>query len=44
MAARSALGRMPLGDVKALLDRLIAERRGQHGRRWWDAMRGEGEQ
>ena len=41
-AARSRLGELPLGDVKALLDRLIAERLGSSsGRRWWDAMRDE---
>jgi hypothetical protein len=29
--------------VKALLDRLIADRRGtETPRRWWDAMRDEG--
>jgi hypothetical protein len=42
-AARAALGRMPLGDVKELLDELIESRRGAPGRRWWDAMRDEGE-
>jgi hypothetical protein len=41
-AARAALGRMPLGDVKTLLDSLIDARR-EPGRRWWDAMRDEGE-
>ena len=41
-AARSRLGELPLGDVKAMLDRLIAERiGGAPGRRWWDAMRDE---
>ncbi|HEY7393545.1 MAG TPA: hypothetical protein VH559_01790 [Gemmatimonadaceae bacterium] len=41
--ARQLLGATPLGDVKALLDRLIAERRGaEPQRRWWDAMRDEG--
>ncbi len=40
-AARTSLGRMPLGDVKALLDHLIDERRGQPERRWWDAMNDE---
>ena len=40
-AQRSA--RLPLDEVKALLDRLIAERRGAAPtRRWWDAMRDEG--
>src|SRR5262249_41493175 len=41
--ARDALGKTPIGDVKALLDRLIDERRGSSTtRRWWDAMRDEG--
>jgi hypothetical protein len=41
--ARESLGRTPLDEVKALLDRLIAERRGaEPSRRWWDAMRDEG--
>lgn len=40
-AARISVGRMPLGDVKSLLDRLIVERRGQSERRWWDAMNDE---
>ena len=40
--ARDSLGRTSLDDVKALLDRLIAERRGaEPTRRWWDAMRDE---
>src|SRR4051812_2536898 len=38
--ARRILGEMPIDDVKALLDRLIAERKGgATTRRWWDAMR-----
>ena len=37
-AARTKLGNMPLVDVKVLLDRLIASRRGSSERRWWDAM------
>ena len=37
-AARNQLGRMPLGDVKLLLDRLIALRRGSSERRWWGAL------
>ena len=42
--ARRSLGRMPLDAVKALLDRLIAERAGAApSRRWWDAMRDEGQ-
>jgi len=41
--ARDSLGHTPLDDVKALLDRLIAERHGtETTRRWWDAMREEG--
>jgi hypothetical protein len=41
--ARAALGTTPLDDVKALLDALIAGRRGAATtRRWWDAMRDEG--
>ena len=42
--ARTALGRMPLGDVKALLDRLIDAARGLSPRRWWDAMRDESDE
>jgi hypothetical protein len=38
--ARARLGELPLGEVKDLLDRLIAERQSSDdGRRWWDAMR-----
>jgi hypothetical protein len=38
--ARQRIGAMPLGDVKSLLDELIAERAGHEPtRRWWDAMR-----
>jgi hypothetical protein len=41
--ARTALGETPLIEVKALLDRLIAQRHGgTPPRRWWDAMRDEG--
>jgi hypothetical protein len=40
--ARTALGATRLEDVKALLDRLVDERRGSTStRRWWDAMREE---
>jgi len=40
--ARTRLGERSLGDVKVILDQLIAERRGNAaGRRWWDAMRDE---
>lgn len=37
--AADALGTMPLGEVKAVLDGLIRERGTGTGRRWWDAMR-----
>jgi hypothetical protein len=40
-AARAEIGRLPLGDVKVLLDQLIDAQRGQMTRRWWDAMRDE---
>jgi hypothetical protein len=40
--ARQMLGATPLGEVKALLDRLIAERGTETPRRWWDAMHDEG--
>jgi hypothetical protein len=41
--ARAALGETPLLEVKALLDRLIAQRHnGNSTRKWWDAMRDEG--
>lgn len=41
--AKHALGSTLLGDVKALLDRLIAERNAAAPTRpWWDAMRDEG--
>jgi hypothetical protein len=40
--ARARLGERPLGDVKTLLDQLIAEHAGgQPDRPWWDAMREE---
>ena len=42
--ARRKLGGMSLDEVKALLDRLIAEHTGREPvRRWWDAMRDEGQ-
>ena len=42
--ARRELGRMSLDEVKSLLDRLIADRAGSiPNRRWWDAMRDEGQ-
>ena len=41
--ARRTLGQTPLEEVKALLERLIADRNvGAPTRRWWDAMRDEG--
>jgi hypothetical protein len=44
-SARLALGQMALDDVRMLLERLIAERRVvQSTRRWWDAMREDGEE
>jgi hypothetical protein len=44
-SARLALGQTSLDDVRALLERLIAERRTvQSTRRWWDAMREDGEE
>jgi hypothetical protein len=40
---KHAIGETPLEDVKALLERLIADRNaGAPTRRWWDAMRDEG--
>ena len=43
--AREALGAMSLDGVRAELERLIAARGATEppSRRWWDAMRGEGE-
>lgn len=42
--ARALLGATPIVDVKALLDGLIAERSdSKASRRWWDAMRDEGD-
>ena len=38
-AARAALGAMPLGEVKAVLDDLIRQRPATGSRRWWDVMR-----
>lgn len=40
-AAREAIGRMSLSDVKAALDRLVRDRSAPT-RRWWDVMRDEG--
>jgi hypothetical protein len=43
--ARTHIGQMPLTDVKEALDRLIAERHGARPeRRWWDAMREDGDE
>ena len=43
--ALAALGETPLSEVKALLDRLIAQRAGAAPmRRWWDVMRDEGDE
>jgi len=40
---KHAIGAMPLESVKALLERLIAERHGAAPtRRWWDAMHDDG--
>jgi hypothetical protein len=41
--ALQALGETPLDEVKALLDRLIAAKSAGSGRKWWDAMRDEGD-
>lgn len=41
--AREALGAMPLGEVKAILDDLIREADPAPSRKWWDAMRDEDE-
>lgn len=42
--ARALLGTTPIGDVKGLLDRLIADRSdSKPSRPWWDAMRDEGD-
>jgi len=43
-AARSTLGALPLTDVRAVLERLIAARAGSErpARKWWDAMRDDG--
>ena len=40
--ARARVGRMPLGEVKSVLEGLLATRRAaQPSRPWWDAMRDE---
>ncbi len=40
--ARASLGAWPLAEVRQVLDALVRER-GAPTRRWWDAMREEGE-
>ncbi|HEY7236583.1 MAG TPA: hypothetical protein VH539_20650 [Gemmatimonadaceae bacterium] len=41
--ARAAVGAWPLSEVKSALDALIAARQsGESRRRWWDAMREDG--
>jgi hypothetical protein len=45
VAAREAVERLPLAEVKRLLDELVARRDGGVTRRkWWDAMRAEDSQ
>ena len=40
--ARARVGRMPLGEVKSVLEGLLSARRvAQPSRPWWDAMRDE---
>lgn len=39
--AREALGAMPLGEVKAILDDCIRRKTPEPARRWWDVMRDE---
>jgi hypothetical protein len=40
--ARARVGALPLSEVKAALDELVARHRdGETPRRWWDAMRDE---
>jgi hypothetical protein len=44
--ARDLLGETPIGAVKALLDKLIADQQAGASapeRRWWDAMRADGD-
>jgi hypothetical protein len=40
--ARDALGAMPLSEVRAVLESLIAGGRSNAPRKWWDVMRDEG--
>ena len=42
-AARAAVEAMRLHDAKAHLDALVRARFGEGGRRWYDAMRDEGD-
>lgn len=42
-AARAAIGAMPLHAVKAKLDELVKSRGGSGDRKWWDAMRADGD-
>ena len=42
-AARDAIGAMSLHEAKAHLDALVQQRAGDGGRRWFDAMRDEGD-
>ena len=42
--ARERAGRMPLNEVQAVLEQLLASRlREQPSRKWWDAMRADDE-
>jgi hypothetical protein len=41
--AAAALGAMPLGEVKAILDDLIRSKAPEPPRRWWDVMRDDDE-
>lgn len=41
--ARARVGALSLSEVKSMLDALIAERSPASARRWWDAMRAEGD-
>ena len=41
--ARARIGALSLAEVKSMLDALIAERSPATPRRWWDAMRADGD-
>jgi hypothetical protein len=41
--ATTALGTMPLGEVKAILDDLVRANTPEPPRRWWDVMRDDDE-